>query len=92
MKVSVSDRGIPSQNHIIADANFLFAKQNDTGQITIVSNLNPGSFSQGKVDIIHCAVCANDQRGVDAAAKASKTALIIVDDSIKPNLDIERKS
>ena len=85
MKVSVSDGRIPSQNHIVADANFLFAKQDDTGEIAIVSNFNSGSFSQSKVNVIHRAVCADEQRRVGKAAKTSKTALFIVDDAIAPN-------
>jgi len=72
MKVGVGKRGIPTDNNVIADAQFQFAQQDCIAEIAVIADLDTPGLPKRKMNTIHSTVFADNQCGVSLGTEALK--------------------
>src|SRR5258708_3339486 len=87
MKVSIRNGGIPTDDDVVADAHFQFAKQHRIGEITVISDDHASVSTEIEMHAIHGTMRANDQ-GVHGFAVEAFEGEIIGNDRVWAKTDV----
>lgn len=87
MKIRVGNGRVPADDDIVADAQPEFAQQDRIGETAVIADLRVSRFSQRKMNPVHRAMLADDERRIFGAVKSFERE-VAANDSVRAQNDV----